>query len=66
MTGVNNVAACLVARKLRAFSPDAKIAIQGGDMDHRVFFEVAGIAGCVESYPGWLYYKMEIVKRLGW
>ena len=66
MTGINNVAACLISRKLRAFSPDAKVAIQGDDMDHRVRFEVAGITGVIESYPQWCAVKMLIVKRLGW
>lgn len=66
MTGINNVAACLVARKLRAFSPDAKVAIQGADMDHRVYFELAGMSGEIESYPQWCKVKTEIIKRLGW
>ena len=66
MTGMNNVAACLVSRKLRAFAPDARVAIQGADMDHRVYYELAGMSGVIEGYPQWCAVKRQIVKRLGW
>ena len=65
-TGINNVAACLISRKLRSFSKDAKTEILGDGMDHRVRFEVAGLSGVIENYPQWCAVKSEIVKRLGW
>jgi len=66
MTGMNEVAAYLIKRKLGSFWPTAKVEVFGEDMDYRVKYEICGLSGVIEGYPQWLEVKSKIVKRLRW
>lgn len=54
MTGVNNVAACLVRAKALACQPNATVTIKGADMNHTVEIELSdGRSWTIRSAWDW-------------
>ena len=61
-TGINNVAACLVSRKVRSMMPGVSVKIEGEGMNHRIVITLpGGRTEVITSAWQWFRLRLELM-----